>query len=75
MSATLSTYNFWAKKTHQGNVLRLKQSIHQTNWAASIAHENTVNCVKEMKKGALMLRTLRNVRNTNSMSILLGKCP
>ena len=50
-----STYNFWAKKTHPGNVLRLKQSIHQTNWAASIAHDNTVNCVQELKKGNLML--------------------
>lgn len=34
-----------------------------TEW---IAHENTVKCVQELKKGTLTLQTLRNVRNTNS---------
>ena len=38
-----------------------------------MAHENTVKCVQELKKGTFMLRTLRIVRNTNSLSILQGK--
>ena len=34
-----------------------------------MAHDNTVKCLRELKKGTLMLQALSNVRHTNSMSI------